>query len=122
MPKLVPTALRILAFTYDNLDYEECPEALPDIHIVTRQKVHGKITFEWNPHIYLKEWGNGDPYWQGVLAHEMAHYVQYHNGEEFKDKKKTEREALAIQNSWLLKIKAPESAYPSEKIIKALAG
>lgn len=114
-------ALRMLLFVHDLLQYPDCPSFVPDIIIDPDLNADGRIEFGFFTTISLKAW-DGSAYWQGVLVHEICHHVQRFNDETFKDKRKTEREALGCQNAWLIKINAPIEAYPSEKIIQRLAG
>lgn len=114
-------ALRMLLFCYDLLDYPQCPSYLPIIKIDPNQDADGRIEFGFFTEITLKAWDEG-AYWQSVLVHEICHHLQHCNGETFKDTRKTEREALSAQVAWLIKIRAPAEAFPSEQIIKRLAG
>lgn len=112
-------ALRLLLFCFEHLPYSLCPRAIPDIEIDPDLDAGGRIEFGFLTTIKLRAW-DGSAYWQGVLAHETAHYIQAMNGETFSDTRKTEREALGCQVSWLIKINAPIEAYPTEKIIRRL--
>ena len=114
-------ALRLLLFCFEHLPYPLCPRAIPDIEIDPDLDAEGRIEFGFLTTIKLRAW-DGSAYWQSVLCHETAHYVQAMNGVTFSDTRKTEREALSAQVSWLIKINAPIEAYPTEKIIHALTG
>jgi hypothetical protein len=111
----------MLLFCHDLLQYPLCPSYLPIIQIDPNQDADGRIEFGFFTTITLREW-DASAYWQSVLVHEITHHVQHFNGETFTDTRKTEREALSAQVAWLIKIRAPPEAFPSEQIIKRLAG
>ena len=111
---------RLMAFAADMLGYL-CPEQLPQIEI--NPDLHCKGAWYrpeppcWpNPLIELREW-DGGAFWQGVMIHELVHHLQWFSG-----KSVTEGAAVAVQVSWLLKIKAPVEAFPHEMIIEMLTG
>lgn len=98
----------------------ECPTELPEIVINPHLDVMARHTGGYpNNLIELRQW-DGSPADQGSLIHELVHAIQWANGDAFLDTRKTEREALGVQCSWLVKIRAPEDAFPSEAIIKRL--
>lgn len=114
-------ALRLLLFCFEHLPYPLCPRAIPDIEIHPDLDAEGRIEFGFLTTIKLRAW-DGSAYWQSVLCHEVAHYLQAMNGCDFSNPSATEREALVTQVAWLIKIRAPVEAYPSEKIITQLTG
>ncbi len=110
----IPEAQEMMAFVANVLGYE-CPPVVPRICIDDEMpdNILGNFVISIKI-ITLKSW-TGSPKDQGVLTHELAHYVQQFNNKPF-----SEREALGAQNAWLIKIRAPIDAYPSEKIIRML--
>lgn len=99
-------ALRLLLFAYDTLEYTKCPDYVPTITIDPDLDCHGRIDFGFVPSIQLKQW-DGSAYWQSVLAHELAHFLQYVNDEPF-----CEDEAERVRHAWLIQSSVPTSRHP----------
>lgn len=112
----VPEAREMMAFAAGVLGYE-CPLIVPTICI--DQDIPEKTvgTFVDTIKIITLRHYDGCAYDQGVLVHELAHWVQC-----FSSRPYCEKEAIIAQCRWLRMIRAERDAYPTKKAVIKMTG
>lgn len=87
-------AREMMAFAAGELRMQ-CPASLPaQFRLDTEMEPYGQYVPDIKV-VVLKQW-DGSPQHQGVLAHEIAHYVQAFNDLPF-----CEEQAYRVQRAWL---------------------
>lgn len=112
----VPEALAMMAFAAGVLGYE-CPSIVATICIDGAIPERTVGTFVPTIKIITLRRYDGSAYDQGVLVHELAHWVQCFNGRPY-----CEKETITAQCRWLQKIGAGPEGYPKRKAVIRMTG
>jgi len=110
----IDQAAEMMAFVARLLRMQS-PAVLPQVRLDTGMTSLGQFIFDIQV-VALKRW-NGGCFDQGVLVHELAHYVQ-----QFNDRPFCEKQAIEVQCRWLQSIGAYPEDYPSAAVIFRLTG
>ena len=112
----VPEAAGMMGFAAGVLGLD-CPSFVPTICIDQGIEEKTAGTFVFSLKLITLKLYDGEAFYQGVLVHELAHWVQCFNGRPY-----CEKEAITAQCRWLQKIGAGQEAYPVRKAILRMTG
>lgn len=112
----VPEASRMMCFAAIALGLI-CPPTVPIICIDNDMPEKTVGTFVERIKIITLRRFDGCSYDQGILVHELVHWIQHVNGRPY-----CEKEAITVQCRWLQRIGSGPEGYPTTKAIVKMTG